>query len=121
MDKVRGGTPRGGSESMCKSCRLAQITKGINNQELVLCRAAGNSLMRVNFPVVECSVYEDKSQPPLYEMQNIAWIVKSRNRGPMGFTEGERTEIIVEPPGHDGQHGIGPVPQDRGNDGKSVV
>jgi hypothetical protein len=104
MDKVHGGTPRGGRESMCKSCRLAQVTKGINNQELVFCRASGNGL-EIKFPVVECSIYDDKSRAPLYEMQSIAWIVKSRNHGPMGFTEGGKTEIVIDPPSHPDQPG----------------
>lgn len=99
MDKVRGGTPKAAS-SMCLSCRLAQVTRGINCEEIVICRSNGQGV-RVSFPVVECSMYDDKSLPPLYEMQNIAWVIKSRNRGPMGFTEGNRTEITVEPPKHE--------------------
>jgi uncharacterized protein YcnI len=31
-------------------------------------------------------------------MEQIAWIVKSRNRGPMGFKSDNTTEITVEPP-----------------------
>jgi hypothetical protein len=108
MNKVHGGTPRGGTESICRSCRHAQVTRGTNNQELILCRAVGNQSVQVGFPVYECNSFDDKSQPPLYEMQNIAWIVRTRNRGPVGFTDTDsRTVITVEPP----QFGIGPATQ----------
>jgi hypothetical protein len=95
-DKVRGGTPKTISP-LCLGCRQAFIARGLNREELVYCGGIGPPF-RVTFPVVECNRFDDKSQPPIYEMQNIAWIVRSRNRGPMGFTEGGRTEIVVEPP-----------------------
>jgi hypothetical protein len=98
MDKVHGGTPRGNStESMCKSCRNARVTRGVNNQELIFCMIGHG--IRIHFPVTECSVYDNKGQPPLYEMQNIAWVIHSRNRGPIGFAGEGRTELVIDPPG----------------------
>jgi len=97
MDKVRDGTPIS-RESLCLGCRNARIVKGLNFERIVHCIAFGQQSIQISFPVVECSAYDDKSLPPLYEMKEIAWVVKSRNRGPMGFTDGSTTEITVEPP-----------------------
>ena len=98
MDKVIGGTVKGGSESICKSCRGAQIIYGVNNQEVVFCRKLEK---RMGFPVTSCSIYDDKRLPDLYDMKDTAWIVRSRNRGPMGFAGEEKREIVVEPPNRD--------------------
>ena len=94
MDKVRGGTPKG-SDSICLGCRHAFVIKGVNNQQIVHCQPVEKT---IRFPVYECSQFDDKSQPPLYEMQRIAWTVHSRNRGPMGFADGRQLEVVIEPP-----------------------
>ncbi len=93
-DKVRGGTPKG-STSLCLRCRSAFVVRGLNLEEIVDCRKME---MRMTFRVESCSQFDDKSRPSLYEMERVAWIVTSRNRGPVGFS-GERTaEIHIEPP-----------------------
>lgn len=96
MDKVRGGTPRG-LESMCTTCRSAHRIIGLNLQTVVFCRATAKG-DRVTFPVSECSLYDDKRVPSLYDMQTIAWEVKSRNRGQAGFAGDGGMDIIVTPP-----------------------
>ena len=97
MDKVRGGTPKG-FQSLCTTCRFAQVIRGLNLQEEVFCRAA-NPVMRVSFPVETCSLYDDKRIPSRWDMEQIAWVVQSRNRGPMGFAgESSRLQITIEPP-----------------------
>lgn len=51
------------------------------------------------FAVGECSVYDDKRLPSLDMMRQIAWEVKSRNRGPVGFApDPEKMEIVITPP-----------------------
>lgn len=99
-DKVYRGTPKT-QTSMCLNCRNALTARGLNREEVVYCRATGNQALRVTFPVVECSSFDDKAQPALYQMENIAWIVKSRNRGPVGFVGDGKTEVVVEPPSQD--------------------
>lgn len=99
MDKVMGGTPKGGS-SMCSSCRQAHRIVGVNLQEEIYCQAKVG-VSRIFFPVVECSLYDDKSRPSLYAMEEIAWHVTSRNRGPVGFSDESKSEIHIEPPDRD--------------------
>jgi hypothetical protein len=97
MDKVIGGTPRG-VESLCSTCRAAHRVIGLNMQTVTYCAALPRS-PRVTFPVSECSVYDDQRLPSLDAMRQIAWEVKSRNRGPVGFApDQERMEIVIEPP-----------------------
>jgi hypothetical protein len=96
VNKVYGGTPKT-SESICLSCRLSQIVRGTNLQQIVYCNAV-HPTARIGFPVYECTTYENKSLPSRYEMEQIAWTVQSRNRGPIGFTGGNLTEITIEPP-----------------------
>ena len=94
-DKVLGGTPKG-LESMCSTCRYAQRIRGMNLQELVICR--NNTPVRVPFPVAECSTYDDKRKPAIWDMEKIAWQVESRNRGAVGFGEASTREIRINPP-----------------------
>lgn len=96
MDKVLGGTPRG-FVSLCVTCRSAHIIRGMNLQHEVFCRAMPQ-LTRIGFPVENCSIYDDKRNPSLYEMEQIAWEVKSRNRAPMGFSRNGERDVVIEPP-----------------------
>ena len=95
-DKVYGGTPSG-TASLCLTCRQAHSLRGLNLQEVVRCCAL-NPVAIITFPVEKCSLYDDKRLPPLGEMREIAWIVTSRNRGPVGFTDNRASEIHIEPP-----------------------
>ena len=107
MDKVRGGTPQG-SKSLCANCRNAQNVRGLNFQEICICRVTGYPI-RITFPVETCSAFSDSRTPALHEMYNIAWVIHSRNRGPMGFADGAKTEITIDPPDRYG--GVGPPQQ----------
>lgn len=99
MDKVHGGTPKG-SSSLCYTCRAAQRIRGLNFQETIICGMQHPSLL-VTFPVETCSSYDDKRLPALYAMERIAWEVKSRNRGAVGFV-GDRDMVIeITPPNND--------------------
>jgi hypothetical protein len=94
-NKVIGGTPRG-NESLCVTCRMAHNIVGVNMQRITVCRS-GQSF-QVRFPVSECSVYDDKRMPALYQMQDIAWEVKSRSHGPAGFAGKNDLSIVISPP-----------------------
>lgn len=98
MNKVLGGTPQG-FDAKCVTCRNAHIIRGLNLQSEIYCRAKTTKDTRVLFPVYECSLYDDKRNPSLYDMEQIAWEVHSRNRGPVGFAEQvQRTDIVITPP-----------------------
>ena len=75
--KVYGGTPVG-SESRCDTCVHARVIQGYAESErIVLCGAVEPS-MRVLFKVAECSMYEDKRLPCYWQMEKIAWDLRSR-------------------------------------------
>src|SRR5579864_4680308 len=96
-DKVHGGTPQS-KQSLCLSCRWGLVIRGVNFQEIVACQLPRPTLL-IKFPVVECSNYDDKRVPSKWDMEQIAWQVHSRNRGPVGFLGDEETRIVIEPPG----------------------
>lgn len=96
MNKVIGGTPRS-SDSLCKTCRAAFHVRTVNLGEIVICRAIGSGL-RIPVPIAECGSYDDKRQPGLYDMQQIAWQVQTRNRGIAGFAPDKNLTIEIEPP-----------------------
>lgn len=99
MNKVQGGTPRGGLP-LCVTCRAAHNITGVNMQAITICRVGAP--FRVQFPVSQCSTYDDKRNPAVWEMEKIAWEVNSRNRGPVGFADnGRMLEIVITPPGPD--------------------
>jgi len=96
-DKVIGGTPRG-VESLCSTCRHAHRIVGLNLQTVVYCNGLPRS-PQVQFPVAECSIYDDQRLPSLDAMRHIAWEVKSRSRGQVGFApDPQRMEIVITPP-----------------------
>jgi hypothetical protein len=96
-DKVMGGTPVG-TQSLCVTCRAAYRVRGLNFQEVVYCQKLTPSA-RITFPVETCSAYDDKRTPALYQMEEIAWQVQSRNRGAVGFAGGRDMTIQIVPPG----------------------
>lgn len=101
MNKVQGGTPKT-AKSLCIGCRNATILKGLNFEEVIYCSElpgwSGES--KITFPVVECSKFDDKSRPSLNDYYKTGWVIESRNRGPVGFTDGieTKTEITIKPP-----------------------
>lgn len=96
MNKVIGGTPIG-SKSMCQTCRYAQNIRGINMQERTICVRTAPAFP-ITFPILTCSGYDDKRQPSLYDMEQIAWNVQSRNRGPVGYAPDGSLNIEIQPP-----------------------
>ena len=99
--KIIGGTPKSGP-SICKSCKHAKMIKGQNCQELVLCHlfptysgAPGN----VPFRIADCASYHPTNMPWLHEMQEIAWMIEARKRGPVGFEPDKcDMEIVITKP-----------------------
>jgi hypothetical protein len=78
--KVIGGTPVSG-ESLCKTCRAAQVIRGLaDSSESVLCRV-GSVPARIGMPIIECSLYDDKRQPSRWDMEQIAWVLVTNKAG----------------------------------------
>lgn len=96
-DKVQGGTPTG-MRSQCYNCRMAHVIRGVNLQEQIWCGAHGSPRIRIQFPIFDCNIFDDRRVPSLYQMEQIAWSVTSRNRGAVGFGGSAASEIHIEPP-----------------------
>lgn len=96
-DKVYGGTPRG-VKSLCATCRFGQYMRGVNLQQDSFCLRLGAPPIRIGYSVELCNGYEDKRSPSIYDMQQIAWSVTSRNRGPVGFKGDGSADVSIEPP-----------------------
>jgi hypothetical protein len=83
--RIRSGTPQR-CESLCNSCYWAHIQRGFaESEEVVLC-AFLRPARPVPFKVSQCTDYSDKRIPSKRDMEEIAWIIRSKgiNR-PMGF------------------------------------
>jgi hypothetical protein len=89
--KVRGGTVNHGEPSLCSSCRYALVVKGARlGDEIVRCTNLGTET-RLPFPVTSCSAYEDRSMPSLWNMEQIAWVLRSSPGGKkVGFVEARK-------------------------------
>lgn len=84
---VESGTPIHG-KSLCESCYCAHIMKGdAESEKITLCNASYNKPIEVPFrKITECSKYEERGKPSLFEMQKVAYVMITDPRGkPIGF------------------------------------
>lgn len=88
--KVENGTQRS-DVNLCLSCRAAlHVRAAQSSNEFLLCSASGNPPMRLREPVGQCSHYQDKSKPSLYDMREVAWLVMTDKGGrSIGFLSPE--------------------------------
>lgn len=86
--KIRGGTVDHGEPSLCHTCRFATIIKGPRlGDEIVDCSRLSER-SRVTFVVTACSAYSDRRRASLYDMEEIAWILRSDpHRNTIGFVQ----------------------------------
>jgi hypothetical protein len=79
MSAIRqGGTPRS-SDSLCDSCYWAHIQKGYaESEEVVLCAFLRPARL-VPFKVRHCTDYSDKRIPSRRDMEDIAWIIRTKD------------------------------------------
>ena len=98
MIRVQGGTPNR-TESLCDSCYWAHIQKGYAESEEVVICAFLRAARLIPFRVRTCTDYSDKRIPTKRDMEEIAWIIRTKdvNRR-VGFAteEGasEATQIV---------------------------
>jgi hypothetical protein len=112
--KIQGETPRGG-RSICHSCKHASVVKGQNCQEFVKCGAEMFKQTHhvVAFRVAECSSYHPTTMPWLHEMEQMAWTVQARKRGPTGFSNPEENEMEVTIEAPENSVNPSPIPRFR--------
>jgi hypothetical protein len=90
--RIRSGTPKG-SESLCDSCYWAHIQRGFaESEEVVLCAFLRHARL-VPFKVSQCTDYNDKRLPSKRDMEEIAWIIRTKdiNRS-VGFAQNDDEE-----------------------------
>jgi hypothetical protein len=78
--------------------------KGNNLEKIIQCTEMHED-HTINFSVSECSNYDSKATPALYEMRQIAWNIETKPKNKAGFTAGVATkgddgtlDIVISPP-----------------------
>jgi hypothetical protein len=89
---VKKGTVDHGRPPLCESCRCATVIRGHRlGDEIVECSRLSSRNQRVPFPVSSCSDYLDRSKPTLYDMESIAWVLKTDpRRNQVGFVHASK-------------------------------
>jgi len=87
--KIRGveaGTLVDG-KNLCLSCRHATVIRGASEKhQIIECAQLGYYDNRINFKVLECGDYSDKTRPSRSDMEQIAWvIVTDKKKNSIGF------------------------------------
>ena len=87
--KIRDGRPQM-TESLCNSCYWAHIQRGFAESEEVILCAFLRPARLVPFKVSQCTDYNDKRVPSKSDMEEIAWIIRTKDvNRPVGFTKKE--------------------------------
>jgi hypothetical protein len=90
--KIQGGTVQNGQSSLCHSCRKATVVKGARlRDEIIECAALE---CRITFAVTSCTDYVNRQHPGLYEMEDIAWILRTdAKRSRIGFVRAKDLKL----------------------------
>ena len=106
MTKIHGGTPHHSAPSLCLSCRHAAITRGVRlGDEQIICAEKSAPYDRIRMHVVECSKFDDKRMPSLYDMRQIAWSLCTDLKGKsIGFLSPVEVRARKEKVRVEGQH-----------------
>ena len=93
--KVLGGTRSLGAPRLCDTCQCGVVTRGApDSDEDIFCTVTARRLARA---VVECNRYVDRSQPSLWDMRQIAWVLDTDpKRQRMGFIRANEWETKHE-------------------------
>ncbi len=90
-----GRTPT--SESLGNSCYWAHIQRGFAESEEVILCAFLRQPHSVPFKVSYCTDYNDKRVPSKADMEEIAWIIRTKDvNRQVGFTNESETEEVLE-------------------------
>ena len=87
--KIHGGTPRHAGPSLCHQCKFATVVRGERtNEEILRC---GMLRERVTFRVTSCTSFLDQHHPSVYEMEEIAWVLRTdATRKRVGFVHAKK-------------------------------
>lgn len=89
---IRNGKPQT-SESLCNSCYWAHIQRGFAESEEVILCAFLRTPRTVPFKVSYCTDYNDKRVPSRTDMEEIAWIIRTKDENrQVGFTNKAESE-----------------------------
>jgi hypothetical protein len=93
---IRNGKPQR-SDSLCNTCYWAHIQRGFaESDEVILC-AFLRQPHAVLFEVSYCSDYNDKRVPSKADMEEIAWIFRTKDvNRQVGFANSAKPEEIEE-------------------------
>ena len=89
--KVLNGTRSAHAPRLCDTCQNGIVRRGAaESDEQIYC----NFIRReVHTRVVECNVYSDRSQPSLWELRQIAWVLDvDSKRQQIGFLRAREWE-----------------------------
>jgi hypothetical protein len=91
--KIRGGTARHDEPSLCLTCRSGKVVQGQSYQDqLVHC---GQLEARVTFKVTSCTEYVHRQHPSLWQMEDIAWVLRTDpHRKQIGFVQSRKLPIV---------------------------
>ena len=76
--KIRNGKAQL-TESLCNSCYWAHIQRGFAESEEVILCAFLRPARLVPFKVSQCTDYNDKRVPSKTDMEEIAWIIRTKD------------------------------------------
>ncbi|MGE5321318.1 MAG: hypothetical protein ACM3SW_00550 [Actinomycetota bacterium] len=80
LRKVYGGTPVG-QDSKCDTCVYARIIRGYSESEKITICDRIFEPVRIPFPVRDCSDYLDRRLPCVEDLEDIAWVLRSKSAG----------------------------------------
>jgi hypothetical protein len=82
--RIHGGTVNHGESPLCHTCRHATVVRGRRlGDEIIECAALES---RITFPVTFCNKHVHRSHPTLWEMEDIAWVLRTDpKRNQIGF------------------------------------
>jgi hypothetical protein len=90
--KIRGGTVDHGEPSLCSSCSFAAVVKGARlGDEITRCGHYAIRPRDISFAVTSCSEYVHRAHPSIYQMEEIAWVLRSSPNGKkIGFVQARK-------------------------------
>ena len=93
--KVFQGTRSVDAPRLCDSCSNGVVMRGpAESEERVYCMLMERKL---EMRVTECSRYLDRTQPPLWAMKEIAWVLQSDSkRQQIGFVTAKEWRQLNE-------------------------
>ena len=89
--KILNGTRSSHAPRLCDTCRSGLVRKGAaESDERIYCTIMERDL---ETRVVDCNCYVDRSQPSLWAMKQIAWVLRTDSkRQEIGFVRAKEWE-----------------------------